>query len=139
LGKLAKPTQGPFKLLMYNNYPSMVPFLYSNHRLLLSASTFANCCHFLNVTIEDAKVVPQSLWPYDPLIFRYMMSLTTKYPRPADPRRLSICNLMSRNTSHSHNNLRRVSKSPLLHPFTHCRSGTLDWCVMKATSADSSS
>jgi hypothetical protein len=24
----------------------------------------------------------------------------------------------SRNTSHSHDNLRRVSKSPLLHPFT---------------------
>jgi hypothetical protein len=52
--------------------------------------------------------------------------------------RLSICNLFSRNTSHSHDNLRRVSKSPLLHPFTHHRSGTLDWCVTKATSADSS-
>jgi hypothetical protein len=51
----------PSKLLMYNNYPSMVPFLYSDHRLLLSASTFADCCHFLNVTIEDANVVPQSL------------------------------------------------------------------------------
>jgi hypothetical protein len=43
----------------------MVPFLYSDHWLLLSASTFANYCHFLNVTIEDANVVPQSLWPYD--------------------------------------------------------------------------
>jgi hypothetical protein len=53
-------------------------------------------------------------------------------------RRLSICNLFSRNTSHSHDNLRWVSKSPLLHPFTRRRSGTLDWCVMKATSADSS-
>jgi hypothetical protein len=53
-------------------------------------------------------------------------------------RRLSICNLFSRNTSHSHAKLRRVSKSPLLHPFTHHRSGTLDWCVMRATSADSS-
>jgi hypothetical protein len=53
-------------------------------------------------------------------------------------RRLSICNLFSRNTSHSHDNLRRVSKSPLLHPFTRRRSGTLDWHVMKATSADSS-
>jgi hypothetical protein len=31
----------------------MVPFLYSDHRLLLSASTFADCCHFLNVAIED--------------------------------------------------------------------------------------
>jgi hypothetical protein len=49
--------------------------------------------------------------------------------------RLSICNL----TSHSHYNLRRVSKSPLLHPFTCHRSGTLDhWHVTKATSADSS-
>jgi hypothetical protein len=53
-------------------------------------------------------------------------------------RRLSICNLFSRNTSHSHDNLRRVSKSPLLHPFTCRRSGTLDWCVRSATSADSS-
>jgi hypothetical protein len=53
-------------------------------------------------------------------------------------RRLSICNLFSRNTSHSHDNLRRVSKSPLLHPFTHRWSGTLDWRVTKATSADSS-
>jgi hypothetical protein len=51
---------------------------------------------------------------------------------------LSICNLFSRNTSHSHDNLRRVSKSPLLHQFTHHRSGTLDWCVTRATSADSS-
>jgi hypothetical protein len=42
------------------------------------------------------------------------------------------------NTSRSHDNLRRVSKSPLLHPFIHCRSGTLDWCVTRATSADSS-
>jgi hypothetical protein len=42
------------------------------------------------------------------------------------------------NTSPSHENLRRVSKSPLLHLFTHCRSGTLDWHVMRATSADSS-
>jgi hypothetical protein len=31
-----------------------------------------------------------------------------------------------KNTSHSHDNLRRVSKSPLLHPFTGSRSGTLD-------------
>jgi hypothetical protein len=49
------------KLLMYNNSQSMVPFSYSNHRLLLSTSTFANCCHFLNITIEDTNVVPQSL------------------------------------------------------------------------------
>jgi hypothetical protein len=53
-------------------------------------------------------------------------------------RRLSICNLFSRNTSHSHDNLRRVSKSPLLHLFTRRRSGTLDGRVTKATSADSS-
>jgi hypothetical protein len=30
----------------------------------LSPSTFSDCCHFLNVTIEDANVLPhQSLWP----------------------------------------------------------------------------
>jgi hypothetical protein len=51
----------PSKLLTYNNSQSMVPFLYSDHRLLFIASTFADCCHFLNVTIEDANVVPQSL------------------------------------------------------------------------------
>jgi hypothetical protein len=49
------------RLSMYNDSQSMVPFLYSDHRLLLSASTFADCCHFLNVTIEDVNVVPQSL------------------------------------------------------------------------------
>jgi hypothetical protein len=43
-----------------------------------------------------------------------------------------------KNPSHSHDNLRRVSKSPLLHPFICRRSGTLDWCVTRATSADSS-
>jgi hypothetical protein len=53
-------------------------------------------------------------------------------------RRLSICSPFSRDTSHSHDNLRRVSTSPLLHPFTCRRSGTLDWRVTRATSADSS-
>jgi hypothetical protein len=66
LGKLAwvnwpSLLKVPSKLLTYINSQSMVPFLYSDHGLLLSASTFANCCHFLNVTIEDANVVPQSL------------------------------------------------------------------------------
>jgi hypothetical protein len=40
----------------------------------LSTSTFANCCHFLNVTIEVANVVPQSLWHYDTLTLLYMTS-----------------------------------------------------------------
>jgi hypothetical protein len=52
----------------------MVPFLYNDHQLLLSTSTFADCCNFLNVTIEEANVVPQSLWHYDPLTLRYMTS-----------------------------------------------------------------
>jgi hypothetical protein len=52
----------------------MVPFSSSAHRLLLSASTFTDCCNFLNVTIEDANVVPQSLWYYDTLTLRYMTS-----------------------------------------------------------------
>ena len=50
--------------------------------------------------------------------------VTTKYQNPAEPRRLSICNLFFTKPSYSHDNLRRVSKSPLLHPFTRCRSGT---------------
>jgi hypothetical protein len=62
----------PSKLSMYNNSQSMVPFLYSDHQLLLSTSTFADCCHFLNATIEDANVIPQSLWHYDTLALRYM-------------------------------------------------------------------
>jgi hypothetical protein len=48
-------------LSINNNSQSMVLFSYSDHQLLLSASTFADCCHFLNITIEDTNVVPQSL------------------------------------------------------------------------------
>jgi hypothetical protein len=47
----------------------------------LSASTFADCCHFLNVTIEDVNVVPQSLWHYD--THTSIHDITTKYPKPA--------------------------------------------------------
>jgi hypothetical protein len=78
--------------------------------------------------------VIMTLWPTCISIH----DVTNKYPKPTDPWRLLICNLFSWNTSHSQNNLRRVSKSSLLHPFTHRRSGTLDWCVTRATSADSS-
>jgi hypothetical protein len=53
--------------LMYNKSQSMVPFSCSDHQLLLSVSTFANCWHFLNITIEDTNVVPLSLWHYDKL------------------------------------------------------------------------
>jgi hypothetical protein len=60
LGKLANLHKVLSKLSLYNNYQSMVPFLYSDCQLLLSASTFNNCCHFLNGTIEDVNVVP---WP----------------------------------------------------------------------------
>jgi hypothetical protein len=62
------------RLSTYNNSQSMVPFSYSDHRLLLSTSTFADCCHFLNITIEDANVIPQSLWHNDLLTLRYMTS-----------------------------------------------------------------
>jgi hypothetical protein len=48
-------------LLMHNNSQSMVVFSCSDHQLLLSTSTFADCCHFLNVTIEDTNVIPKSL------------------------------------------------------------------------------
>jgi hypothetical protein len=74
--------------------------------------------------------------------------ITTKYPKPAELaiwlvtwltfQDFQFATFFSQNTSHSHDNLRRVSKSPLLHPFTCCRSRTLDWLVTKATSADSS-
>jgi hypothetical protein len=57
----------------------------------------------------------------------YNMTRDSKSVNLTHFRRLSICNLFSRDTSHSHDNLRRVSKSPLLHPFTRRRSGTLDW------------
>jgi hypothetical protein len=42
----------PSKLLTYNNSQSMVPFLYSDHRLLFSASTFDDCCHFLMLQLR---------------------------------------------------------------------------------------
>jgi hypothetical protein len=75
-----------------------------------------------------------TLWP----IHTSIHDVTPKYPKPAESRRHSICNLFSWNTSHSHDNLRRVSQSPLLHPFTCRRSSTSDWCVTRATSSDSS-
>jgi hypothetical protein len=62
------------RLLTCNNSQSMVPFSYSDHQLLLSVSTFTDCSHFLNITFEDANVVPQALWPYDPFTPWYMMS-----------------------------------------------------------------
>jgi hypothetical protein len=138
------------RLLMYNNSQSMVPFLYSDHRLLLSASTFADCCHFLPWQLRT-QMLYLSHWHYDPLTLQYMTSQQNIQALQANKmtcdsktvslmhfQRLSICNLFSWNMSHSHDNLRRVSKSPLLHPFTHSGSGKLDWCVMRATSADSS-
>jgi hypothetical protein len=129
----------------------MVPFLYSDHWLLLSVSTFADCCHFLNITIE-ARMSYLSLydimthshfhtWHHNKISKAHRannMTHDSKSVNLTHFRRLLICNLFSRNTCHSHDNLRRVSKSPLLHPFTHRRSGTLDWRVTKATSADSS-
>jgi hypothetical protein len=92
--------------------------------------------------------VIMALWPTHTSI----QDITTKYPKPAKLTKwlvIKTCRSdslsktfdlqpFSQNTSHSHDNLRRVSKSPLLHPFTHRRSGTLDCCVMRATSADSS-
>jgi hypothetical protein len=66
------------------------------------------------------------------------MTRDSKTASQTHSQRLSICNPFSLNTSPSHDNLRRVSKSPLLCPFTRRRSGTLDWRVTMATSADSS-
>jgi hypothetical protein len=45
--------------------------------------------------------VIMTLWPTHISIH----DITTKYPKSADPRRLSKCNLFSWNTSHLHNNL----------------------------------
>jgi hypothetical protein len=74
------------------------------------------CCTLAIMTyshsIQDIQQI--SKWPK-----------TLKKLHPSS-RRLLICNFFHKNTSHSHDNLRRVSKSPLLHPFTHGRSGTLD-------------
>jgi hypothetical protein len=173
----------------------MVPFLYSDHWLLLSASTFADCCHFLNVTelrtrisylshcevmtlfcnsrlarysksshpilkgvMLVNRVIPRSCYCQLLLVFSVTLShfvtqdITTKYPKPAELTKWLVtqnCKSdslsttfdlqpFSQNTSHPHDNLRRVSKSPLLHLFTCHRSGTLDWRVMRATSVDSS-
>jgi hypothetical protein len=102
-------------------------FAIGNEFALRDASNVSSLCFTCRTSVI------MTLWPTRISIF----DITTKYPNPADPRRLLICNLFSWNTSHSHDNLRRVSKSPLLHPFTRRRSGALDWRVTRATSADS--
>jgi hypothetical protein len=51
-----------------------------NHLITL----LTDFCHFLNVTIEDGNVVPQSLWHYDPLTLWYMTSQQNKYPKPTE-------------------------------------------------------
>jgi hypothetical protein len=104
-----------------------------------------------NKPMRRKSVVPQSLWHYDPLTLWYKMSQQNIQSLPSSWNDSWLKDAMSdsflktfdlhtfhENTSHSHDNLRRVSKSPLLHPFTHHRSGTLDWRVIWATSADSS-
>jgi hypothetical protein len=101
-----------------------------HHHLLIAAI-------FWMLQFEDVNVVPWSLWPYDTLTFQYIMSQQNiKSLLILEDFRLA--NLFSRNASHSHDYLRRVSKSPLPYQFTCHRSGTLYWRVTRATSADSS-
>jgi hypothetical protein len=117
----------------------------------LSASTFANCCPFwtlqlrmqmLYLSLYDIMTHSHfNTWHHNKISKAHRasnMTLDSKSVHLTHFQRLLICNLFLWNTSHSHDNLRIVSKSPLLHPFTRRRSGTLDWCVMKATLADSS-
>jgi hypothetical protein len=131
LGKLAKPTQGPFKIIDVQQLPI-------NGTVLIQwLPTSAECVniHWLlpffecyNWGCECCTSVIMILWHTHTLIH----DITTKYTKPAELtklthdscwslthfQRLSICYLFLQNTSRSHDNLRRVSKSPLLHPFT---------------------
>jgi hypothetical protein len=80
LGKLAKPTQGPFKTFNIHQLQSMVRFSYSHHRLRLSASTFTDCCQkSYNWGCECHTSVIMTLWPTYTLIH----DITTKYLKPA--------------------------------------------------------
>jgi hypothetical protein len=106
-----------------NRWTDPRPVLFRSFRFDLRFLFYASRVPTLQKTIRKYR------------FFKHAHAVTTKYPKPF-PR--SICNLFSQKTSGSHDNLRRVSKSPLLHPFTCYRSGTLDWHVMRATSADSS-
>jgi hypothetical protein len=152
LGKVAKPTHGPFKIINVQQLPINGTILVqwsptsveriNIHQLL----PFFEC---YNWGRECCTSVIMTLWPTHTSIH----DITTKYPKSTRANkmthdsttasqthfeRLLILNLFSQNKSPSHDNLRRVSKGTLLHPFTHHRSGTLDWHVTRATSADSS-
>ncbi len=143
LGKLPKPTQGPYKIIDVQQLPingtiliqwSLTSVECINIRQLLP---FFEC---YNWGCKCHTSVIMTLWPTHTLVH----DITTKYPKPAELTKwlvLKNCKSdslsktfdlqpsFSQNTSHSHDNLRRVSKSPLLHPFTHRRSDTLDWQI----------
>jgi hypothetical protein len=79
------------KLSMYNNYQSMVPFLSSDHRLLMSASTFANCCHFWTLQLRMRMLY---LSHYDP--FSYSHLIQDIQPMSYDPRLKKVAPKLSK-------------------------------------------
>jgi hypothetical protein len=96
------------KLLTYNNSLSMVPFSYSNHWLLLRASTFADCCHsFVHYSWghECCTSVIMTSWPTHTSIH----DITTKYPKPAELKNDSWLKIASDS----------LSKTFDLQPFFH--------------------
>jgi hypothetical protein len=70
----------------------------------LPRGPFTDCCHFLNITIEDANVVPQSLWPLHSLIHGIQQNIKMAHDlkriaaSQTDSWRLLICNLFSMKT-----------------------------------------
>jgi hypothetical protein len=153
LGKLAKPTQGTFNIIDIQQLPingtilikwSPTSVEHVNIHRLLPFFEHYNWGHKCCTSVIMTLLMTHShfdTWHHNKISKARQannMTCDSKSVNLTHFRRLLICDLFSRNTSQLHDNLRRVSKSPLLHPFTHRRSGKLDWRVTRATSADSS-
>jgi hypothetical protein len=62
LDKLTKPTQGPFKIIDVQQLPINCTILIQQSLTSVECINICWLLPFLNVTIEDANVIPQSLW-----------------------------------------------------------------------------
>jgi hypothetical protein len=136
-GKLMKPTQGPYKIIDVHQLPINCTIC-----MQWSPTSVEHVnVHWLLPFFEHYKLRMQMFYLSHYDIMTHSHFDTWHHNKISKACRASkTFNLQPffTNASHSHDNLRRVFKSPLLHPFTCRRSGTLDWHVMRATSADSS-
>jgi hypothetical protein len=61
LGKLAKPTEGPFKIIDIQQLPINGTILIQQSPTSVECVNICQLLPFWNVTIEDVNVIPQSL------------------------------------------------------------------------------